>query len=208
MSKNYFTLIHGDRICASPKSKIIPANEFSTLLKAQEILERAKLEAEQYRLQIAKECEEIKEVSFKEGYAEGFKAWAEMLVGFESQMETVRKEMQKAVIPIGLKAAKKIVGKEIELSEGVIVDIVASSLKAVAQHKKITVYVNKKDFEILEKSKPRLREIFESLESLSIRSRDDIAPGGCIIETEMGIVNAEQEHRWSVLEKAFEKLIL
>ena len=207
MSKKYFTLIHGDRICAAPRSKIIPASDFSTLLSAEEVLEQIKCDAERYRLQVAKECEGIKDVAFKEGYAEGFKMWAEELAGFESKVESLRKEMQQAIIPIGLKAAKKIVGREIELSEDVIVDIVASSLKPVAQHKKITIYVNKKDFDILEKNKPRLRDVFESLESLSIRSRDDIAPGGCVIETEVGIVNAQQEHRWKVLEKAFEKLI-
>ena len=61
--------------------------------------------------------------------------------------------------------------------------------------------------DILEKHKPRLRDMFEHLESLSIRPRDDIEPGGCVIETEIGIINVEMEHRWRVLEKAFEALL-
>ena len=94
-------------------------------------------------------------------------------------------------------------GREIELSEDLIVDIVASNLKAVLQHKKITIYVNKKEIESLEKHKQQLRDLFENLESFSIRPRDDIAPGGCVIETEIGIINAQMEHRWQVLEQAF-----
>lgn len=207
MSKKLFTLIHGDRIHAAPNKKIIPANEVATLQEATEVLDHIKKDAEQYRFQVAKEGEGVKEHAFKVGYEDGFKQWTEHLANFEKQLEALHKEMQQAIIPIALKAAKKIVGREIELSEDTIVDIVASNLKAVAQHKKITIYVNKKELDILEKNKPRLRELFENLESLSIRPRDDIAPDGCIIETEIGIINAQMEHRWRVLEKAFEALI-
>jgi len=207
VSKKFFTLIYGDQVRAAPKAKIIPAAELSTLQEASEVLEHIKVDAEKYRLQVVQECEELKENAFKEGYDEGFKEWTEHFVQFERQLEDLHKEMQQVIIPIALKAAKKIVGREIELSEDAIVDIVASHLKAVAQHKRITIYINKKELETLEKHKPRLRELFEHLESLSIRSRDDIAPGGCIIETEIGIINAQMEHRWQVLEKAFEALL-
>jgi type III secretion protein L len=206
VSKKFFTLIFGDRIHAAPETKIIPAEELGTLQDASEVLEQIKLDANKYRLQVAKECEEIKEKAFKEGYDEGFKEWTEHLAKFEKQLEALHKEMQQAIIPIALKAAKKIVGREIELSEDAIVDIVASNLKVVAQHKKITIYVNKKELDVLEQNKPRLRDLFENLESLSIRPREDIAPGGCVIETEIGIINAQMDHRWRALEKAFESL--
>ena len=189
------------------KTKIIPAAELSLLTEWREVLEHIKEDAEKYRQQVAKECEELKENAFKEGYEEGYKQWAELLAKFEKQLEALHKEMQQVIIPVALKAAKKIVGKEIELSEDVIVDIVASNLKAVAQHKKITIYVNKKDLDAMEKNKQSLRDLFEHLESLSIRARDDIEPGGCIIETEIGIINAQMDHRWKVLEKAFETLM-
>ncbi len=207
MSQKLFTLIYGDRIHLAPKKKVIPASELSTLQNALEILEHIKQDAEKYRMQVAKESEELKENAFKEGYEDGFKQWTEHLAQFEIKLEALHKEMQQAIIPIALKAAKKIVGREIELSEDTIVDIVASNLKAVTQHKKITIYVNKKELDILEKNKPRLRELFEHLESLSIRPRDDVAPGGCIIETEIGIINAQMEHRWRILEKAFDALL-
>lgn len=207
MSKKFFTLIYGDQIRAAPKTKIIPADNLSTLQEASQVLERIKQDAEKYRSQVAKECEELKEHAFKEGYDDGFKQWAEHLTHFEKQLKSLRTEMQQVIIPIALTAAKKIVGREIELSEQTIVDIVASNLKAVSQHKRIIIYVNKKELDILEKNKMRLRDLFEHLESLSIRPRDDISPGGCIIETEVGIINAQFEHRWQVLEKAFEALL-
>ena len=51
-----------------------------------EVLEHIKEDAEKYRLQVAKECEELKENAFKEGYEEGYKQWAEHLADFEKQL--------------------------------------------------------------------------------------------------------------------------
>jgi type III secretion protein L len=118
----------------------------------------------------------------------------------------VRKEFEKVLIPIALKAAKKIVGREIELSEDVIVDIVSNALKPVVTHKKITVYVNRKDLDVLEKNKPRLKQLFETLEAFSLRERADVKEG-CIIETEGGIINAQLDNQWRILEKAFDNLV-
>lgn len=204
MSQKIFSLIYGDKIHAAPKQKIIPADAVSTLIEADKILEHIKQDAEKYRLQISKECEEIKENAFKEGYEDGYQQWTNHLADLENEIQSVHKELQQLIIPLALKAAKKIIGKEIELSQDVIVDIVSSNLKAVSQHKKVTIYVNKKEIEALEKNKQRLKDIFENLESFSIREREDVSPGGCIIETEVGIINAQMEHRWSILERAFE----
>lgn len=209
MNKNkFFTLIYGDAVHTAPQKKIIPAEEISVLMDASEVLQRIKEEAEKYREQIATECESIKERARQEGFEEGFKSWSEHVVKLEQTIANVRREMEKSILPVALKAAKKIVGKEIEQSETTVIDIVATSLKAVAQHKKIVIYVNKKELDLFDKHKQRLKDMFEHLESLSIRERDDIDPGGCVIETEGGIINARMENLWRVLEQAFEVLMM
>lgn len=207
MSKKFFALIDGKTVHVAPKTKIIPANDFTHAIEAVELIEAVKKDAEEYKLTVASECEKLKEQAQKEGYEAGFKEWAEHIAKIEEEIIKVRKDLEKVVIPIALKAAKKIVGKEIELKEDTIVDIVSTSLKAVAQHKKITIYVNKKDLAALENNREKLKQLFESLEALSIRERSDIAPGGCIIETEGGIINAQLENQWRILEQAFETLL-
>lgn len=191
----------------APKSKILPASEISHLLDGESVLRKIREDAKQYRIDVTEEAEKIKEQAQAEGYEEGFKSWAEHVAKLEEEIASVRSEIEKLIIPVALKAAKKIVGREIELSETAIVDIVANSLKAVSTHKKINVYVNKKDLEALERHKPRLKDMFENLEAFSIRERNDIQPGGCIIETEGGIINAQLENQWRTLEKAFDMLM-
>ncbi len=207
MSKKLFSLIYGHKNKISANQRIIPAEAIGQLLDAQEVLTRIHHEAEQYKLDVVKECEHLKEKAQQEGFAAGYQQWAEHIAKIEEEIAKVRQELEKMLIPVALKAAKKIVGREIELSENTIVDIVSNSLKAVSQHKKITIYVNKKDLDPLEHSRTRLKQIFESLEVLSLRERSDIARGGCVIETEGGIINAQLENQWSALERAFAVLM-
>lgn len=206
--KKCFSLIDGTDVVLGPESKVIPAKEFSTLLSAEEVLEKVKEDAENYRLQVIKECEQLKAAAQQEGFEEGFREWQQHVAALEDEVIKVRKDLEKMLIPVALKAAKKIVGREIELSEETIVDIVSNALKQVAQHKKVTIYVNPKDLERLESGRTRLRKIFESLEVLSLRQRGDISPGGCVIETEGGIINAQIENQWRSLEQAFERIML
>jgi type III secretion protein L len=44
------------------------------------------------------------------------------------------------------------------------------------------------------------------LEVFQIQERNDIQPGGAVIETEGGIINAQISNQLQVLERAFKKL--
>lgn len=207
MSRKFFSLIHGDAIRIGPEARIIPAAEYSILLSAGEVLDLVKKDAEQYKKEVVAECEKLKEQAHAEGFEEGFKSWIEHIAKLEEEIKKVRSDMEKKVMPVAIEAAKKIVNKEIELAPATIVDIVCGTLKAVAQHKKITIYVNKNDLETVEANRPRIKQIFENLEALSIRARAELNPGGCVIETEGGIINAQLENRWRILETAFDNMM-
>jgi type III secretion protein L len=206
VSKKYFNLIFGGILKTAPSTKVISAKAFSELLTGQELLDKIKLEAEEYRKQVITESETIKEQAQREGFEAGYQEWVKQVAKLEEEIGRVHDEMMKLAMPVALKAAKKIVAAELEISETAIVNIVMHTLKAVAQHKKIVLYVNKADYETIESNKNKIKGLFEALESLSIRERDDVEQGGAIIETEVGIINAQLQDRWRSLEAAFETM--
>lgn len=206
MSKKFFSLISGDSLLIAPKTKIVTAKAFSTMLDAKEVIKTAKEDAKAYRLAVAEECETLKEQAQKEGYEAGFSKWAEHIAKLQQEIDSIRDEYVKILAPVALKATQKIVGSVLETSKDAVFDIVANSLKPVMQHKKITIYVNKNDLEYLEKKRQELKGLFESVEVLSIRERGDVSAGGCVIETEGGIINARLENQWAILEQAFHSI--
>lgn len=203
----FFSLISGKEVHIAPGKKRIPAKEFSSAVKANEILKTVNKEAAEFKKEILEEGEKTKELAFQEGFSEGLLSLNKHLLALDHELKELRSEIQKKILPLSLKAARKIIGEELRLHPDRIIDIVLNSLKPVTQHKKIIIFVNKIDLDQIEKNKPKIKKIFEHLESLSIQERDDIEPGGCIIETEAGIINAQLENQWRALESAFESFM-
>ena len=203
----FFSLFSGKEVRLAPGRKTIPAKEFSLLTEAEEILSMVKKEAEHYKRDTAAESEKIKEQAFNEGFQEGLISLNKHLLALDHELKAIRSDVQKKILPLALKAARKIMGEELKLHPERIVDIVLTSLKPVTQHRKITIYVNKADLPMIEENKGKIKKIFEHLESLSIQERNDIEPGGCMIETEAGIINAQLENQWRALESAFESFM-
>lgn len=208
VSKQLFSLIYGgDAVHVAPQTRVLPAEDFSKLLTAEDLLARVDKDAEQYKREAVKECELLKEQAQREGFEAGFQQWSQHVTELEQEIAKVHDEVHQLMVPLAIKAARRIVGRELEVKPETVVDIIQKSLKAISQHRKIVIYVNPQELETVESERQQLRDVFERLESLSIRPRDDIDPGGCVIETEAGIINAQLDNQWQVLEKAFLALI-
>jgi len=204
MSKKLFTLIKGDKLHLAPGAKIIPAEDFSEALDAKEVVKKVQEDAKAYKIAVTEEAEKVKEAAEQEGFQQGLETWAEYVVKLEEEIARVHAEVSETIIPVALKAAKKIIGREIETSKEVVVDIVLNNLKAVAHHKKIRIHVSQDDMAMMEQNKEKFKKVFEHLESLQFVESDEVKPGGAIIETEGGIINAQLENLIDTLEKAFE----
>lgn len=201
----FFSLIYQGEVHTAEEEKVIPQKEYSILVNAQEILEKAEEDIQKFKKETEQECEQLKEEARQKGFDQGLDTFNDHLLSFEKKIKKLHHETYLQILPLALKAAKKIVAKELELHPDTIVDIVLQTLAPVTQAQKVTIYVNKADKEILETEKKQIKDIFEQLKTLSILERGDISPGGCIIETEAGIINATIENQWRSLEAAFER---
>ncbi|MCB1117971.1 MAG: HrpE/YscL family type III secretion apparatus protein [Chlamydiia bacterium] len=204
---NYFSLTNTESIQTHAQNKVIPADDFSMLISAKEALEKTEKEVEKKLETTKKQCQNLRKKAKEEGRSEGLIEFNHHLLEFENQIKTIRNETQRQVLSIALKAAKKIVNKELEVNPNVIVDIVSGALRPVTQYRHIKIYVHKDDKERIEKEKDHVRQQLDQVETFSIIERDDIEKGGCIIETEAGIIDASLENQWRALEAAFEKFM-
>jgi type III secretion protein L len=218
VKKTFFSLIEGGKVRIAPDTKVVRADDIATLLDAQQIVDKvqdeadavraqAQKEGEALKQQVAAEAERIKKQAYAEGFEQGQKVWVEHVERLDRETKQVHKELREMVVPVALQAAKKIVGREMQMHPETIVDIVANNLRAVASHRNIVIYVNKADYATFDANKPRLKQVFEHLESLVLQESKDVQPDGCIIETEGGIINAQLDNQWALLEKAFESVM-
>ena len=199
----FFSLINDTQVHLAAGKKIIPAEEIAELKQASEILERVKHEEIELKKKSLEEAEILKQNYAKEGFEEGLNKFNAAIVELDKKIEKIEKDFQEQILPIALKAAKKILGEELRLHPDRIVDIVIQALKPVIQQHKIKIYANKEEIEILEKEKGRILELLEKNQVLTLEAREDVEKGGCLIETESGMINAQLENQWRALEAAF-----
>lgn len=99
--------------------------------------------------------------------------------------------------------AKKVVMDEISDRQEVILSVVRQAIEAAQSEESVTVRVSNSDLEFIEHIKEKLGKEFESLKRAKFESSEDIASGGCIVETNYGDVNATVEQR---VEKLWESI--
>ena len=109
----YFSLLSGEEVRPAPGHKIIPSNEFSTLKDAAEILEVVKRESEEFKRNTLIEAEKIKALAFEEGFQDALTSLNQHILMLDDALHQVREDVQKRILPIALKAARKIMGEEL-----------------------------------------------------------------------------------------------
>lgn len=204
-SKKLFSLLHTQDVELRAGQKILSEEAFSHLMESRQLLETAQNDARQYRKEIVDETESARELALKEGFEAGLQSWSGQVFQLEQEVEKIRKNYEHLIAKVAVKAAQAVVGKQLAVTPETFVDIVAHTLKAVSQHRRIVIYCSRHDHDMLEEQKPRLKALFEQLDVLSIQAKGDLPEGGYTIETERGIINnADVDKVWLALEIVFD----
>ena len=198
-----FSLIKSGDLHLHEGQKIVPQELYTALVDIETLLQTAKDDIDSYRQDVEEESKEIKQQAFDSGYQEGLTQFHQHLIFFEDAIRQLKIEVQQQVLPLVLKATKKIIGEHLRLHPDTIVSIIQQVIKPVLTHHQIKLHVNKKDKAIIEENKEEIKKLFERLEFLSIEEDNSIESGSVKIETESGIINASLENQWRALEAAF-----
>jgi len=202
----YFSLIYSGEVHEETENledRVISAQEFGALLDAHSVLELAKEDMRLYIEKNKEECAELAKKAEEAGFNRGLTEFNKQILLCSERLRQIEHDLQKACLPLVLKAAQKIVGRELKTHPTTIVDIVRQSLKSATNNYHIHIFVSKQDLEILSEEKNELRAMLEHAQIFKIEEREDVTPGGCIIVTEAGIINASLENQWRALASAF-----
>jgi flagellar biosynthesis/type III secretory pathway protein FliH len=174
---------------------------------------RAKSEAEKIIDQAVQESESIREEAREAGRQEGR---AESNSRIEEAMETLNqavkerktiiKDAEQEILRLAIKVAEQIIRSEVSLHRDVCLNIVAEAIARVSDREQIIVRVNREDAEYLKRYKDRLTGILDGVKSFSILEDANVEPGGCVIETNLGFVDAKISTKLRSIEEALKKV--
>jgi flagellar assembly protein FliH len=182
--------------------------EHVRVAQAQDVLERARLEAEQIR-------EAARSEGFQAGFDAGMAAANERLMpvasAFEAAMaalgeERVRQadEVERHAVDLALQIAEKALSAAIEVKPEHVVDVVRGGLRRLVERDRVIVLVNPEDMQLVRDAAGALQTELGGIGSLDVQAERRVGRGGAIVRTAAGEVDGRIDTQ---LERAREALV-
>lgn len=222
LSVEYFL---AEKMALEAKKLEIEITRERTILESQQQAEAIIAKAQQEANSLIQEAERreqeilenFRQIGRQEGREEGLQQAhseaANCLQEAKAVLERAQEERQKIIqgteqeiVLLALDIAEKIVRKEIELGPGVIREITQQAIKKATHREKIIIRVNATDLEYVEKERGLLREKSGSSD-LIILSDPTVEPGGCVLETDLGTVDARIDTQLAQIREALLKIV-
>jgi type III secretion protein L len=214
----------------TPEAAVIKGTVYDATAEARRIIERAREQAaqiiadaqpeidarwgeieeerqslDQERAAIDEERRAALEQAREEGYKEGFAKVNEIILDLTEKKRDVLAQSEADMIRLSIRVAARILGRELRQHPDTIADIVTQAIQTVRNQTKITIRVNPDDLEHLVKGREQLLNRVGQSKIIDFQSDHKVQPGGCIIESEAGIVNAQLKTQLEVMEKVLLK---
>lgn len=169
--------------------------------EARRLVREARAEAERLIAEAEAEVERIRSEAYAAGYEAGLKEFTTRLLELQRRRDALLSDAEREVLRLALRIAEKIIGRELETRDATLLDIVRTAMRSIRHAGSITICVNPADAPKLE----RHREAIETLrrgQLVNIVPDTRVSVGGCILESESGIVDAQLDTQLRVIEQA------
>jgi flagellar biosynthesis/type III secretory pathway protein FliH len=181
---------------------IVDADVFDAKLEGDRLVAEAR-EAAERELQTARDdAERIARKAEAEGRERGLAAVTELLVGARAVAARARAGAEAELRTLAVRIAEKILGRELALDPGAVVDVAAAAMRHAGEPRELVVRCAAEDLEALERGKPRLVERCRSAQVARFVADERVPRGGCILETELGVVDARLSTQLDAIERA------
>lgn len=195
------------------KKKELSLLEEELELKIKKTEEEAKSIIEEAQEQARNEINDIKAEAWEDGFARGRQeALNHMEQNIESTLIGANNIITEAsikareiflnnkeeMINLSITMAEKIIKKEVKDKE-VLVSNLIEAMKKAQNNKELKIYVNWEQIVYKEELREKLQSSFQGIENLEIIEDRTVSPGGCIIQTKLGKIDASIENQLEVL---------
>lgn len=183
-----------------PRAGVMNAEVFEARQGAQGILEEAQREKERILAEAQKERDEMLAKAREQGRQEGLAQATEIILRAKMQAGEILASQEKDVIQLACRIAEKIIGRDLEREPELLVDMCATAIEQLRSAKSMVLRVHPKTAQVLRARKPELMELIGRAVDLAIREDPEVAPVGCVVQTEFGTVDAQLPTQFEMLQ--------
>ncbi|CAM3706239.1 flagellar assembly protein FliH [Corallococcus sp. ZKHCc1 1396] len=174
-----------------PRAGVMNAEVFEARQGAQGIIEEAHREKERILAEAQREKEELFAKAKDQGRQEGLAQATELVLRAKIQAGELLTSHEQDIIGLALKMAEKILGRDLEREPELMVDLCAAAIDNLRNARAMVLRVHPKTAAVLRAKRPVLMELIGRTVDLAIKEDLEVAPVGCIVQTEFGTVDAQ-----------------
>jgi flagellar biosynthesis/type III secretory pathway protein FliH len=163
------------------------------------------------------QAEDIKQSAHEEGLREGKNEGLgqlqshiheafKMIDQANLERKKIIEQANQDILALSIQMASKIVHTEINARPEVLMNILQEAANKISDRDQVTVKVSAQDFEFIKSQREQVEDLIDGVKKLNIVADKKVGPGGVIIETQMGYVDARLETKMTVLQEAFSQI--
>jgi len=188
---------------AASTTRLVKKDSFDAMLDAVAILDAAREQARGVLHEAERQRQQMIESARLEGEAEGLRQYLSAIEDVTRQADSYFVSAEAQLVRLSTGIARKIVGEELRTSPEAIARIVREALGSVRQARRITVKVDPTQVESL-RTQTHVLELSSSCD-LQVTGSTAVGPGGCQIESDIGLVDARLDTQLRVIENVLAK---
>ncbi len=187
-------------VAVAPDSKILKRDEHAFIIDGQRILDAARHEATLIRQQALAEAETKRQEGFQQGQEEGKAQIAEHIVECMGQSAAYFSKVEDVMVDLVMRAVRSVIG---EMNQHDLIEkIVRRALESTRNENHVTVRVAPAQADWLKSRLSTIMQAFPKIQFLDVQADSRLSENGCVLETEIGVVDATLETQLKAIEKA------
>ncbi|MDD3294301.1 MAG: FliH/SctL family protein [Geobacteraceae bacterium] len=151
---------------------------------------------------------------YDKGFAEGkrqaerglssvFRALRDAVDALTGLRERILLEAEDDLLLLSVMIARKVINQEITTDRMILARVIAAAVNSASEKEEIVIRLNPEDHRLVSAHKSLYLSGFNVDRLLDIKSDDSVTPGGCIVDTAMGEIDARVDAQ---LDEIFKKL--
>ncbi len=184
--------------------------------------ERSEQDARDLQEKISRELEEMKDLRKKEGFEEGFQEG--MSVGKEESQRIIEQlhvilnkvverrsnmvdELENQILNLILAISRKVVKALSSEQRSVVINNVVYALRKLRKKSDVTIRVNLTNLQTISKRVNDISSLAENIENVTVVEDTTVDPGGCVVETDFGEIDARISSQLEAIERNIRQLM-
>ena len=127
----------------------------------------------------------------------------EVLLQLNNIRKETHQEIEKEVVELALAIARKVICQEVAFDRDIVVCVAREALAKVEDPGRIKIKMSPSDLQFINETQSQLSSLVENFENVTLEATESIQSGGCIIETDLGEIDARIEKQLLAVEESF-----